>query len=149
MGCLKHDYENYLRRRRGLSEKTIFDSWRIAERFLQFRLVRRPGSVADCGDRRCRLSGTSDDAEAALRDKTLSSHLRNFFRISLPGRKNFREPDFGCSERRPAIWGEIASAPDRRTSGHPPQGSSHRYRHEPAQLCDDAAHCTLDYERRK
>ncbi|MDA2925423.1 hypothetical protein MYX65_12395, partial [Acidobacteria bacterium AH-259-L09] len=36
-GRLKRDYEEYLRRQRGLSESTILGCWRIAERFLQFR----------------------------------------------------------------------------------------------------------------
>jgi integrase/recombinase XerD len=34
---LRRDYETYLRRQRGLSERTIFHSWRIADRFLEFR----------------------------------------------------------------------------------------------------------------
>jgi integrase/recombinase XerD len=34
---LKRDYEVYLRRQRGLSERTIFHSWRFADRFLEFR----------------------------------------------------------------------------------------------------------------
>ena len=32
---LKRDYEDYLRRQRGLSEKTIFHCWRFADRFLR------------------------------------------------------------------------------------------------------------------
>ena len=34
---LKGDYESYLRRQRGLSERTIFHCWRFADRFLEFR----------------------------------------------------------------------------------------------------------------
>jgi len=78
---LKRDYESYLRRQRGLSERTIFHSWRLADRFLTFRF----------GDRDPELSAVtaSDIAtflqqamtrKPPLRDKTLSSHLRNFFR---------------------------------------------------------------------
>jgi integrase/recombinase XerD len=79
--CLKRDYEQYLRRQRGLSERTIFHAWRIADRFLQFRF----------GDEIGELSGiTAHDIVSfmqevtgrrqPLRDKTLSSHLRSFFR---------------------------------------------------------------------
>ncbi len=79
--CLKRDYEQYLRRQRGLSERTIFHAWRIADRFLQFRF----------GDEIGELSGiTARDIVSfmqevtgrrqPLRDKTLSSHLRSFFR---------------------------------------------------------------------
>jgi integrase/recombinase XerD len=78
---LKQEYETYLRRQRGLSERTIFHSWRIADRFLEFRFG---GEVGDLS----RI--TSADIVSflqlvttrtpPLRDKTLSSHLRNFFR---------------------------------------------------------------------
>src|ERR1700753_3594135 len=36
LGQLKRAYEEYLRRQRGLSDRTIFQSWRIAHRFLTF-----------------------------------------------------------------------------------------------------------------
>jgi len=35
--ALKCDYETYLRRQRGLRERTIFHCWRYADRFLEFR----------------------------------------------------------------------------------------------------------------
>ena len=34
---LRHGYEDYLRRQRGLSKRTIYDSWRFADRFLDYR----------------------------------------------------------------------------------------------------------------
>jgi site-specific recombinase XerD len=79
--CLKRNYEQYLRRQRGLSERTIFHAWRIADRFLTFR----------SGDEIGELSGiTAHDIVSFMqavtgrrqppRDKTISSHLRNFFR---------------------------------------------------------------------
>jgi site-specific recombinase XerD len=37
LAALRRDYENYLRRHRGLSERTIYHCWRLAERFLAFR----------------------------------------------------------------------------------------------------------------
>jgi integrase/recombinase XerD len=43
---LKRDYETYLRRQRGLSERTIFHSWRIADRFLEFRFEKEFGDLS-------------------------------------------------------------------------------------------------------
>ena len=43
---LKRDYEVYLRRQRGLSERTIFHSWRIADRFLEFRFGEEIGDLS-------------------------------------------------------------------------------------------------------
>jgi integrase/recombinase XerD len=39
---LRAAYEIYLRRQRGLSERTIIDSWRFAEQFLDFRFPEGP-----------------------------------------------------------------------------------------------------------
>ncbi len=81
LGRLKRAYEEYLRRQRGLSDRTIFHSWRIAHRFLTFRFGEELGDLSEI---------TAADIAAflqqvmtrtpPLRDKTLSSHLRNFFR---------------------------------------------------------------------
>ena len=81
LGRLKSAYEDYLRRQRGLSDRTIFHSWRIAHRFLTFRFGEELGDLSKI---------TAADIAAflqqvmtrtpPLRDKTLSSHLRNFFR---------------------------------------------------------------------
>jgi len=78
---LKRDYELYLQRQRGLSERTIFHSWRFADRFLEFRFGEEIGDLSKI---------TSADIVGFLqhltartppfRDKTPSSHLRNFFR---------------------------------------------------------------------
>jgi integrase/recombinase XerD len=78
---LKQEYETYLRRQRGLSERTIFHSWRIADRFLEFRFGKEAGDLS-------RITSTDivsflqhlTARTPPLRDKTLSSHLRNFFR---------------------------------------------------------------------
>jgi hypothetical protein len=43
---LRRDYETYLRRQRGLSERTIFHSWRIADRFLEFRFGKENGELS-------------------------------------------------------------------------------------------------------
>jgi len=43
---LKGDYESYLRRQRGLSERTIFHCWRFADRFLEFRFGDAVGDLS-------------------------------------------------------------------------------------------------------
>jgi site-specific recombinase XerD len=79
-GRLKRDYEDYLRRQRGLSERTIFHCWQFADRFLKFRF----------GDDVDNLSGTTPtdivrfmqhltSRGKPFRDKTPPTHLRNFF----------------------------------------------------------------------
>lgn len=79
--ALKRDYETYLRRQRGLGERTIVHAWRFADRFLMFRFGDASGDLSQI---------TSADIVAFLhhlttrtppfRDKTPSTHLRNFFR---------------------------------------------------------------------
>lgn len=78
---LRRDYETYLRRQRGLSERTIFHCWRYADRFLDFRFGDKTGDLAQI---------TAADIVAFLqhlttrkppfRDKSSATHLRNFFR---------------------------------------------------------------------
>ena len=78
--ALRHHYEDYLRRQRGLSERTIADCWRFADRFLGFRFVEvdvafdaiTPGDIAAF-----LLHLTS--RKAPYRDKTPPTHLRTFF----------------------------------------------------------------------
>jgi integrase/recombinase XerD len=78
---LRQDYETYLRRQRGLSERTIFHCWRIADRFLEFRFGGEAGDLS-------RITSASivgflqhlTTRTPPLREKNLSSHLRNFFR---------------------------------------------------------------------
>lgn len=78
--ALRCDYEDYLRRQRGLSERTIFHCWRFADRFLDFRF----------GASDLTLSAiTPADIVAFLqllttrkvpfRDKTPPTHLRSLF----------------------------------------------------------------------
>ncbi len=77
---LRRAYEDYLRRQRGLSERTIIDSWRFAEQFLDSCF---PNDVYEPG----KISATDIASflqarvvQRAPRDKTVPSHLRNFFR---------------------------------------------------------------------
>ena len=79
--ALKRDYEAYLRRQRGLSERTIFHAWRFADRFLLFRFGEAIGDLsqitsADIVDFLHHLTKRTPP----FRDKTPSTHLRNFFR---------------------------------------------------------------------
>jgi site-specific recombinase XerD len=81
LGRLKHGYEDYLRRQRGLSERTILQNWRLANRFLRFRFGGELGNLEEI---------TVTDINAFLeqgaslkppsREKSFSSLLRNFFR---------------------------------------------------------------------
>lgn len=79
---LRSDYETYLRRQRGLTERTIYHCWRFADRFLEFRFGDDDGDLATI---------TTDDIARFMlhlttrrrrpfRDKTPPAHLRNFFR---------------------------------------------------------------------
>ena len=78
---LRRDYECYLHQHRGLTERTIFHSWRFADRFLEFCFGNEVWDLSQI---------TSADIVGflqhltkrtpPLRDKTPSSHLRNFFR---------------------------------------------------------------------
>jgi site-specific recombinase XerD len=80
-GLLQRAYGEYLRRQRGLSERTIFHSWRIADRFLTFRFGEQLGdlsAIVAADITAFLLQATT--RKPPLRDKTLSSHLRNFFR---------------------------------------------------------------------
>jgi site-specific recombinase XerD len=79
--ALRRDYEDYLRRQRGLSERTIGPAWYCAERFLAFRFGEEIGdlsqlSSADITDFLQHLAMRTPP----VRDKTSASHLRNFFR---------------------------------------------------------------------
>jgi len=78
---LRRSYEDYLHRQRGLSQRTIFHSWRFADRFLDYRF----------GDADIDLGATSagdviaflqllTSKKVPFRDKTPATHLRNFFR---------------------------------------------------------------------
>jgi integrase/recombinase XerD len=79
--ALRREYESYLRQQRGLSERTIFHAWRMADRFLAFRFGEEIGDLAqlsstDITDFLQHLSRWTPP----LRDKTVASHLRNFCR---------------------------------------------------------------------
>lgn len=78
---LRMDYEQYLRKQRGLSEATIIRNRSIVDRFLNFRFGEGLGDLSEI---------TPSDIAAflqhltkrnrPLRDKSLATHLRSFFR---------------------------------------------------------------------
>jgi len=79
--ALKRDYQAYLRRQRGLGERTIFHAWRFADRFLRFRFGAASVDLsqitsADIVDFLQHLTTRTPP----FRDKTPPTHLRNFFR---------------------------------------------------------------------
>ena len=80
-GRLKRDYENYLRRQRGLSERTIFHCWRFADRFLKFRFGDDLGDLSAITPTDIvRFMQHLISRGKPFRDKTPPTHLRNFFR---------------------------------------------------------------------
>lgn len=77
---LQHDYEDYLRRQRGLSERTIGHCSRFADRFLSFRFGDGdidPSAITPLDVAAFLQKLTS--RQAPFRDKTPPTHLRNFF----------------------------------------------------------------------
>ncbi len=80
LGQLKQAYEEYLRSQRGLSDRTILQSWCIANRFLTFRFGEELGdlSAITAADITTFLQQAMTRTPP-LRDKTLPSHLRNFY----------------------------------------------------------------------
>jgi len=78
--ALRLEFEDYLRRHRGLSENTIADCWRFADRFLSFRFAEidvdfRAISAGNVIDFLLHLTSRNPP----YRDKTPPTHLRNFF----------------------------------------------------------------------
>jgi integrase/recombinase XerD len=78
---LRREFEDYLRRDRGLSERSIYDCWRMADRFLDHRFGERtdelgrltPGDVA-------KFLRHLTTRKPPFKDKTPPTHLRNFLR---------------------------------------------------------------------
>ena len=78
-GQLRREWEDYLRRQRGVSEKTIKNAWWLVSTFLKFRF-------GEAGDDLSQITSTDITRfmqQAALRpralqDKSSPSHLRNF-----------------------------------------------------------------------
>ena len=81
-GRLRQEYEDYLRNQRGLSESTIFHCWRFADRFLRFRFGNKDDDLSRLTPldiAKFMLQSTS--RHQPFQDKTLPTHMRNFFRF--------------------------------------------------------------------
>lgn len=77
---LRSDYEDYLARQRGLSQRTISHAWRFADRFLEHRFGDGEVVLAQIrsGDVVAFLQHLLG-RKAPYRDKTPATHLRTFF----------------------------------------------------------------------
>jgi site-specific recombinase XerD len=76
---LRHDYENYLRRQRGLCDRSIYHCWRLADRFLDHRFSDRDDDLRriTSGDIAAFLQHLTT-RKPPFKDKTPPTHLRNF-----------------------------------------------------------------------
>lgn len=79
-GTLRRDYENYLRRHRGLSDRSIYHCWRLADRFLDHRFGNQDDDLPRItpGDIVAFLQHLTT-RNTPFKDKTPPTHLRNFF----------------------------------------------------------------------
>lgn len=78
---LRIDYENYLRRQRGLGNSSIVQCWGVAARFLKFRFKEEIGNLSqitptDARDFIQQVIRSKDQ----FRNKSIPGLLRNFFR---------------------------------------------------------------------
>jgi integrase/recombinase XerD len=76
---LRHNYEDYLRRHRGLSDRSIYHCWRLANRFLDHRFGDRDDDLRRItpGDIAAFLQHLTT-RKPPFKDKTPPTHLRNF-----------------------------------------------------------------------
>lgn len=89
---LRAEYENYLRKQRGLAESTIYHCTRFLERFLAFRFGDKLGDLNairpdDIVAFICQLKGGSHPR----RQKALPSHLRSLFKFLFWSGKTMRD----------------------------------------------------------
>jgi len=82
MGCLRTEYETYLREQRGLSDATIYHCLSFLDRFMRFRFGATLGKLDDIspGDIVAFLRKIMGGGKP-YRDKTPPTHLRNLFRF--------------------------------------------------------------------
>jgi integrase/recombinase XerD len=78
--ALRRDYEAYLRNQRGLSEETIYNSWRLADRFMEFYFGDKVGTFAKITPTDIvRFMQQLHGRAQPYRVTTTSTHLRAFF----------------------------------------------------------------------
>ena len=79
---LQRNYEHYLRQQRGLSERSIYHAWRLADRFVSYRFGADDvdlGALQPC-DAAAFLQQLST-RPGSFRDKTPPTHLRTFLQF--------------------------------------------------------------------
>lgn len=103
-GRLKQEYEDYLRIQRGLSERSIYNCWSFAERFLEFRFKGKDGDLAKITPLDIvRFMQHLISRGRPFRDNTPPTHLRNFFQFLFKSGKTDRNlaPSVPRIARRP------------------------------------------------
>lgn len=85
---LKAEYQTYLSRQRGLTQKTVYKYGTFVDRFLDFKFGENPDDLSQitAGDITDFLHHLTARAQP-LRDKTLASTLRSFFRFLFQSEK--------------------------------------------------------------
>jgi integrase/recombinase XerD len=104
-GRLKQEYEDYLRIQRGLSERSIYNCWSFAERFLEFRFKGKDGDLAKITPSDIvRFMQHLISRGRPFRDNTPPTHLRNFFQFLFKSGKTDRNlaPTVPRIARQPA-----------------------------------------------
>jgi integrase/recombinase XerD len=78
---LRRDYLVYLRRQRGVCERTVSRSWRFVSKFLNFRFGNEIGDLSKISPSDAiRFMQHPTTRTPPFRDKTVSSNMRSFFR---------------------------------------------------------------------
>jgi integrase/recombinase XerD len=85
---LKAEYQTYLNRQRGLANKTVYRYGTFVDRFLDFKFGKNPDDLSkitgqDIADFLKYLTGRAQP----LRDKTLATNMRSFFRFLFQSEK--------------------------------------------------------------
>jgi site-specific recombinase XerC len=117
---LRREYEDYLRRQRGLSERTIYTCWRLADRLLEFRFGDAVGNLSDLT--LADIAGFLQHVHAQPqpnRNKTFSTHLRKFFQYLFQTGKTTTNLAGGHPQCRPALRRPTAPASDGGAGGNP------------------------------
>lgn len=110
---LKLEYEDYLRNQRGLSEKSIYDCWRFADRFLSFRFKgRRPELSRITPADIARFMQHLISRGKPFRDKNAADALTKLLPVPVQEREDQRQSRRECPAHRPAIRGQTSEASD-------------------------------------
>jgi hypothetical protein len=135
---LRLEYEDYLRSQRGLSEKSVYDCWRFADRFLEFRFNGKRSYLSKIAPVDiARFMQHLISRGKPFRDKTPPTHLRNFFQFLFKsGRTNV---NLAPSAHRAEIRVQASEAPNAGAGGNSDRGRQGGYGAWAAQLCHGAS----------